>query len=143
MLQTIKVFEKGAISEDMLISRILILIKEKFPYFKTAWDSTPKEEMTVENLITRLVGEEKRQQDDKKNAPVAFQANRGFKNKFKFFGKCFNCKQIGHKADKCPKRGKARKHHHHPDRSYKQGKRQKFNPCEICGRNNHLSAGCY
>lgn len=48
------------ISENMVISKILSILPEKFRHFSTAWDLTPKDDKNIENLMQRLTQEEDR-----------------------------------------------------------------------------------
>ncbi|UYV71064.1 hypothetical protein LAZ67_8001578 [Cordylochernes scorpioides] len=52
---------KQEIEESFVISKILSILPDYFNYFSTAWDSTPKSEKTLTNLISRLSLEETKQ----------------------------------------------------------------------------------
>ncbi|UYV70046.1 hypothetical protein LAZ67_7001592 [Cordylochernes scorpioides] len=49
------------IEESFVISKILSILPDYFNYFSTAWDSTPKSEKTLTNLISKLSLEETKQ----------------------------------------------------------------------------------
>lgn len=48
------------IEDDMLIAKILGSLPQGFKHFRSAWESTAKEERTLENLTARLTAEEER-----------------------------------------------------------------------------------
>lgn len=61
------------ISDEMLMSKILAILPEEYRYFVSAWESSTKEEKTLENLTARLIAEESRGNVEKETA-VAFKA---------------------------------------------------------------------
>ncbi|KAJ8871239.1 hypothetical protein PR048_027545 [Dryococelus australis] len=63
------------IPENMLISRILMTVPEKYSYFISAWESTPVDSETMTNLTTGLIAKEKRSADSRTETDVvAFKA---------------------------------------------------------------------
>lgn len=60
------------VNEDMLISKILVTLPEKYKHFATAWESTPLEDKKIENLTARLLAEELRG-STVKESPVALK----------------------------------------------------------------------
>ncbi|KAJ8892363.1 hypothetical protein PR048_004943 [Dryococelus australis] len=71
------------IPENMLISRILTTLPERYSYFNSAWESTPVESKTVANLTARLIAKEKTSADSRTETDVvAFKA---------VMKKCYKC----------------------------------------------------
>ena len=84
----------------MLISKILTILPEKFQHFSTSWDSTPKADRTIENLMCRLIQEEDRVKAKVQEVPVSFKAetmnnnNRNKTNDKKNIT-CYGCGKTG------------------------------------------------
>lgn len=133
------------INDDMIISKILATLPDEFGHFASAWDSTEKNNKTLENLTARLIAEEMRmkaRQPEEKG--VAFKTG-GKKcnkcNKMGHFAKdcyskinsgnkqirCFRCNKTGHIEKYC--KGK-------PQKKDQEG-------CSICKKTNHSDANCY
>lgn len=88
------------ISDDMLISKVLVSLPESFRYFATSWESTEAREKTLQNLVARLAAEESRggvrtSGTKDESGTTAFQATRK--------GKCHNCGIPGHWKRECKK----------------------------------------
>jgi hypothetical protein len=49
---------KENITESIVISKLLTVLPEEYKHFSSAWDSTPEENKTLKNLISRLAIEE-------------------------------------------------------------------------------------
>ncbi|XP_044762361.1 uncharacterized protein LOC123319442 [Coccinella septempunctata] len=77
---------KQEVSDEMLISKILSTLPEKYRFFKTAWESTSNAEKTLTNLVLRLLSEENANNTEKELSPVAFQCANTKKT-------CFICKK--------------------------------------------------
>lgn len=45
------------ISDSMIISKVLATLPEEYGYFASAWDSTVRNNKTLENLTSRLIAE--------------------------------------------------------------------------------------
>lgn len=45
------------ISDSMIISKVLATLPEEYGYFASAWDSTIRNNKTLENLTSRLIAE--------------------------------------------------------------------------------------
>lgn len=132
------------IEDDMLISKILATLPEEFKYFASAWESTERNEKTLDNLTARLIAEEMRnsgRQTDEK--PVAFKVT----NK-----KCHKCDKIGHFAKDCRTKFKTNDKetrcfkynklgHYAINCNDKQLKNEKT--CSICKKNNHEDKDCF
>ncbi|KAJ1524577.1 hypothetical protein ONE63_011063 [Megalurothrips usitatus] len=72
-----KLTEAGhTIEEEMLMTKILVILPEQYKHFGVAWDSTPKEERTIDNLRSRLLKEEEKMKGNNNEAKVAFKANK-------------------------------------------------------------------
>ncbi|XP_071571281.1 uncharacterized protein [Temnothorax nylanderi] len=88
------------INDTMIMSKILTALPENYRFFTRAWESTPAEERTVENLTARLLAEEARNRSDKEEE-VAFKAEER---------KCYKCNMKGHLAHACKKVDNTKKH---------------------------------
>ncbi|XP_073996174.1 uncharacterized protein [Rhodnius prolixus] len=113
------------INDSMVMSKILTSLDSKYRHFWSAWESTPNEEKTLSNLITRLANEEKRFSCSE-DVAVAFKSE--IKNKtnrsYSTPVKCFSCSKPGHISKFCSNR-----------------RQSKF--CKICKKNNHDEKNCY
>lgn len=135
------------ITDQMLMSKILVTLPASYKPFVTAWESTSEEGKTTENLISRLLLEEMRNQEqEEKGSIVAFKSTERKCNKCNEIGhlartcrkerkdssnkgkRCFSCNKAGHFAKDCPKAG---------------GSKEKNLFCKICKKNNHEEKDCY
>lgn len=103
------------IDDKMLISKILVTLPEQYKYFSSAWESTNAENRTLENLISRLLLEESRNNLEKEK-PVAFKAQER---------RCRNCNKAGHQTKDCRAKGNLK------------GKK-----CFTCNKTGHFSSNC-
>lgn len=135
------------ITNQMLISKILVTLPDNFKSFVTAWESTSEDNKTVENLISRLLLEEMRnREEEEKGNTVAFKSAEL---------KCNICKEIGHLAHTCKrKKGKSsgrekrcfncnKSGHFAKDCRKTSGTKEKNLFCKICKKNNHAEKDCY
>ncbi len=98
------------VSDGMVMTKILNALPDELCHFPSAWESTPENLQTIENLTSRLVMEESRvamkHQSEANGFSEALIA-RKFRNKKNFKsnskpGKCHVCKQTGHWKKECP-----------------------------------------
>ncbi|XP_011699207.1 PREDICTED: zinc finger CCHC domain-containing protein 3-like [Wasmannia auropunctata] len=122
----------------MLMSKILSILPEEFRYFTSAWESTVKEDRTLENLISRLLAEESRR-NVRESQETAFKTAER---------KCFKCGNFGHTAKICKKGKKCyicNKEGHYASTCTKKSKenKEKYPTCSICKKNNHQEKDCF
>ncbi|UYV79748.1 FHDC1 [Cordylochernes scorpioides] len=102
---------KQNFDDNIVISKILTILPEEYNYFCTAWESTGKDEKTIENLISRLTTEEiRRNRQSQPEDRVAMNATKQ-KNNSKPAAKvnkeqCRICKKFNHKEKDCYFRNK-------------------------------------
>lgn len=140
------------IDDDMIMSKLLPSLPEKYNHFATAWESTGKTDRTLPNLTSRLIAEEARYKNSIENeSGIAFKAkeqrfdrvNRGRPNpRFSNVDKksvrpnqnqsqnnserkCFICTKPGHLANVCP------------------SKNHQNSGCSICKKQNHTDKDCF
>ncbi|XP_015189624.1 PREDICTED: uncharacterized protein LOC107073460 [Polistes dominula] len=110
-----------SISDKMLMTKILLTYPEGFDHFMSAWESTPEDQRTKENLISRLSIEEMRLNQREKSNKNALMSglyskrhcqnnkygkknlqnqNKQYKSNCKP-GKCHKCGRPGHRAREC------------------------------------------
>lgn len=131
------------ISNQMLISKLLVTLPKNYKSFVSAWESTSEAEKTIENLTSRLLLEEMRnhEQEEKGNL-VTFKTVEKKCNKKGHFAKsckkehresnnkkkrCFSCKKSSHFVRNCPKTKESK---------------EKNLFCKICKKTNH-EEDCY
>ena len=103
-------------SDTAVITKILWTLPPTFRSLVSAWDSTPADERTLQNLTARLLKEEEmnkkvasHSQDDKAETFVAHggghrqrpSSGRSKPKNGKFTGECNHCKKKGHKIVDC------------------------------------------
>lgn len=122
------------ISDKMIMNKIIASLPKNYSYFKSAWDSTPRDEKTKSNLIARLLAEESRNKTGETEPnQVAFKVEEK-KGKYNHNKpscsserKCFICDSTSHLAKSCPKNTNS--------------KREKY--CRTCKKSNHWEKDCY
>lgn len=106
------------VPDSMVMTKILMALPSSFNHFHSAWESTAKNDRTLDNLRTRLMIEEKRMvaqgASEESGALFAKRAHKKFaqnKNdkKDKKPGKCFICGKESHWRKDCPERQSASK----------------------------------
>ncbi|XP_029166930.1 uncharacterized protein LOC114937581 [Nylanderia fulva] len=80
------------ITDEMLISKILTTLPEKYKFFASAWESVSKQERTLPNLTARLLAEETRNNVEEEEEQLALKTEER---------KCFKCGKRGHLARSC------------------------------------------
>lgn len=130
---------KQSIDDNMIISKILSTLPEKYKYFSTAWDSTPDSEKTLTKLTSRLIAEEsKHKESENENNVVSFKAVTIM---------CFKCKKQGHIAKFC----KSKQSANDERKCFKCGRVGHFaknckherKQCTICKKTNHSDENCF
>lgn len=108
------------VDDIMIVTKITNILPAQYKHFSSAWDSTTETDRTLENLASRLMQEEEKlKQENKEENIVAFKTIKKIKGNNQI--KCFNCKEIGHKQNNCPR---------------KKG-------CTICKKINHVEKDCF
>ena len=121
---------KQDISNEMLMSKILSTLPEKYKYFKTAWESTSRQDKSLDNLIARLLAEENSNQSSSSEKSVVFQSTERL---------CYIYKKPGHIARYC----KNKTSHNKYENKNRDNKKGENRYCSICKKNNHTEASCF
>ncbi|UYV68949.1 hypothetical protein LAZ67_6001758 [Cordylochernes scorpioides] len=135
---------KQNFDDNIVISKILTNLPEEYNYFCTAWESTGKEEKTIENLISRLTTEEIRR--NRQSQPEDRVAMNATKQKV-----CFTCNKPGHISKNCTQRKfcKFCKKTNHEEKNCffknnsKPAAKVNKEQCRICKKFNHKEKDCY
>ncbi|UYV74622.1 hypothetical protein LAZ67_12000313, partial [Cordylochernes scorpioides] len=135
---------KQNFDDNIVISKILTILPEEYNYFCTAWESTGKDEKTIENLISRLTTEEIRR--NRQSQPEDRVAMNATKQKV-----CFTCNKPGHISKNCTQRKFCKfckkTNHEEKDCFFKNNSKPaaKVNKeqCRICKKFNHKEKDCY
>ena len=114
------------ISESMLVTKILMSIRSKFPHFATAWDSTSNDQKTMANLINRLSTEEVRHKNVEKEVALVTKAKSSVSVSGKSQKLCFWCKKPGHVKAKCFSYKQYLKYNKGDDKNDGQSAKNKF-----------------
>ena len=64
------------IPNQMIITKILMILSPSFKYFISAWELTQSNERTLTNLISKLIIEETRAETEERAENIAFTANK-------------------------------------------------------------------
>lgn len=96
-----------AIDDSMVITKVLMTLPTDFRHFSSAWESTAKNDQTLENLQSRLINEEHRlnaTSEESNTTAAMFTKTAKYgkshgKNKKK--GKCFKCGSDSHWKRDC------------------------------------------
>lgn len=121
--------QKELISDSMIMTKIQMALPPEYNYFHSAWDSTPAAERTLENMKSRLMGEEVRLQGQNKVETVEallVKTNKKLKNSGKYQNKkkprvkrdeCLQCGEKGHWKKDC-KQSKEKRQFHKPEEKH-------------------------
>ncbi|KYN01654.1 Copia protein [Cyphomyrmex costatus] len=134
--------EDTCIDDNMLSSKILAILPDEYKHFTSAWESTIKQERTLENLISRLLIEETRNSSkNDQETPVAFKTTEK---------KCFKCGNTGHISKMCKNKnikGKkcyiCNKEGHFASKKCTKKSKDTNLTCTICKKDNHVDKDCY
>lgn len=110
-------------SETAIISKLLSSLPSRFSVFRIAWDCTPEAERTKNNLIARLLKEDKRLSENEEDmSALALQVQRTYVGEastkpskkqriqeLKKRTKCAYCKEKGHWVRECSKKKRENK----------------------------------
>lgn len=122
---------KQDITDEMLMSKILSTLPDRYKYFKTAWESTSLQEKTLNNMIVRLLTEENNnKQSSSKEQCVVFQSNEKL---------CYFCKKPGHIARFCKRKNNQRSE----ENKITEMSNKNVKYCTICKKANHTESSCY
>lgn len=95
------------LSDDLVITKVILSLPSEYASFSSAWESASKPERTLDNLRARLVIEEERLISRGQVEPVeALVSKRTGGNKSN--GRCFICGKNGHWKRNCPDRNAAK-----------------------------------
>lgn len=118
------------LSDKMIITKILMTLPEHFKHFRSAWESVPDKNQTLEELTSRLLLEEERCKTvESTTALVSKTSSQNNPTK-----KCYICAKAGHIAKNCYFRTKNSKND-------KADKTNKF--CSYCRKQGHLVQTCW
>lgn len=126
-IEEIKMKLKSAgetLSEKMVITKILMSLPEQFKHFRSAWESVPVDNQSLEELTSRLLLEEERCKSLENATALATKTSEKPQGK-----KCYICSKVGHIARDCYFRHK------------KQKNEKKV--CSFCRKNGHLVQTCW
>lgn len=117
------------LSENFIITKILLTLPHSYQHFLSAWDATPETDKTLANMITRLLNEESVQmlneqsssalaatfhkgQYHSDNSLNKSKKGKGGKNyKPKKPGLCPVCKRDNHWSSQCPQKKQSQQDH--------------------------------
>lgn len=84
------------LSEQMLITKVLVSLPEKYKHFVSAWESVPAQGQKLSELTSRLLIEEERSGEDRSVESALLTTKKLEPDR----NKCFTCGKFGHvKAD--------------------------------------------
>lgn len=118
------------VPENMIVTKILMSLPEKFKHFTSAWESTSVESQTLQELTSRLLIEEERVNSNETATTLTSKFDERNKKQYNNRTiKCFLCNKTGHMVKNY---FKAKEH--------EQKKEQKT--CYYCKKPGHVIADC-
>ena len=134
------------ISEQMLISKILNTLPAEYAHFHSAWDSTPIDKMTLNNLTSRLLIEEGRLNNKEGSSESEAYLSHFKKNHGKEGRKCHKCGKIGHLMKDCRSNGQGsgseKSSKQYSSRGNSDTNSQNGIKCYNCGKIGHMKRDC-
>ncbi|XP_043470934.1 uncharacterized protein LOC122504102 [Leptopilina heterotoma] len=112
------------ISDKMVITKVLMSLPESLKHFVSAWESTPSDNQTLSDLMSRLMIEEERNKTAEQVTALSMRSKDG-KGQIKV--KCFSCNKEGHMKRNCPQL-----------KSKQSGK-----VCSYCKKEGHFLRECW
>lgn len=112
------------ISEKMVITKILISLPENLKHFVSAWESTPNDKQTMNELMSRLLIEEERMNKSEVITALTSKSNEVKQKELR----CFLCNKLGHFKKQCQK-----------------FRARNFNKkiCHYCKKEGHIIQNCW
>lgn len=120
------------ISSKMVMTKILMSLPEHFRHFRSAWESVPEDNQTLDELISRLLIEEERSKSADEVTALTSSSRRiqgsvqGNQNGTVNKPTCHFCHKVGHNQKYCFKK-----------------KNQKDKQCSFCKKSGHFEVDCY
>ncbi|KAI5750756.1 hypothetical protein M8J77_001027 [Diaphorina citri] len=121
------------ISDELLMTKILMTLPSAYSNFQTAWESVSKDERTLSNLIQRLTLEENRVKFTETNTDNTTRVDSALFSKLKV--KCFLCGQRGHMKKDCKRQNT------NGNGTCQTNKNKKW--CAKCKKSNHNQENCW
>ncbi|XP_045535369.1 uncharacterized protein LOC123721248 [Papilio machaon] len=115
------------LSNVEITTKIISILPTEYKAFRLAWDATPSDNKTMENLVSRLYKEERLEKAN--TATTVFKANER---------ECFICKSKEHIAKFCPKNNFAQQY----NCACNCSKNKNFF-CSFCKRPGHTADRCF
>lgn len=89
------------ISDQMLMTKVLMSLPDEFKHFISAWESVPLQNQNLNDLVSRLLIEEERMKGERSGTSVSKDENCALVARKASFKKCTICNKVGHLSQKC------------------------------------------